>query len=122
PQLFVALELIHRSFSAPFSFEISYTQGFTNVIQHNYLALDYVSAVPINSKGSAFRFTIKYLIREKYFPEKPRKTPIVLNRYDELAYRNVKEPTLIKAGSDSIHICLLDDQTIDGDSVAIEFN
>lgn len=124
PQLYAGLELIHKSFSAPFSFEISYCHGFSNAIKHNYLALDYETPIPVYSSGSAFRFTIKYLVREKYiYSSKPKKQPpVVLTEYDELAYRTIKDPIKVKAASDSIRLCLQDDQTIDGDSVAIEFN
>lgn len=122
PQLYVALELIHKSFSAPFSFEVSYCHGFKDLIDHHYLGLDYVTPVKVTSTGSAWRFTVKYLFREKIDPLDIKAMNIELDAYDLLAYRNVKEASLVKVSSDSIRICVEDDQTIDGDSIAVEFN
>ncbi|HCS19522.1 MAG TPA: hypothetical protein DIW47_02980 [Bacteroidetes bacterium] len=122
PQLYVGLELIHKSFSAPFSFEVSYSHGYKDLIDHQYLGLDYVNPVQINSNGSAWRFTIKYLFKEKIKPLDIEKLNITLDAFDLLAYRNVKEASIIKVSSDSIRICVEDDQTVDGDSIAVEFN
>lgn len=122
PQLYAGLELIHNSFSAPFSFEVGYSHGFTNVIEHYYLGLDYVTPVRIESAGSAFHFKIKYLFKEKRDPLKEKFIQEKFDEYDLLAYRDVKEPVLIKTAYDTIHVCVEDDQTIDGDSIAIEFN
>ena len=123
PQLYFGLELIHHSFSAPFSFEVGYSHGFYNVVRHGYLGLDYINPVPIRSTGSAFNFTVKYLFKEKIFPAKAVPVDITTpDIYDQMAYRNVKDPVEIKVNSDTILLCLHDDQTVDGDSVAIEFN
>lgn len=122
PQVFLGLELIHRSFSAPFSFEVSYSHGNKNVIDHSYLALDYKNPVKIQSTGSAFRFTVKYLLYEKKHPVKVPELTIYRNKYDNLVFRNIKEPIRIKVPGDTLTICLSDDQTEDGDSVAIELN
>lgn len=122
PQLYVGLELIHKSFSAPFSFEVGYSHGFINMIKHQYLGLDYVTPVPIKSTGSALKFTIKYLLKEKQDPLKKELVSNKLDMYDLLAYRNVKTPVEVKVASDSVQICVYDDQTVDGDSIAVEFN
>jgi hypothetical protein len=122
PQLYAGLELIHKSFSAPFSFEVSYSHGFDDLVDHQYLGLDYVTPVQVNSTGSAWRFTIKYLFKEKVNPLDIKEMNIELDAFDLLAYRNVKEASVIKVSSDSIRICVEDDQTIDGDSIAVEFN
>lgn len=122
PQLYAGLELIHHSFHAPFSFEVGYSHGFTNLIKHDYLGLDYVTPVPIYSTGSAWYFTLKYLVKEKKFPPRPAKYAPNLGPYDLLAYRDVKEPVRVKAMQDSVRVCVVDDQTVDGDSIAIEFN
>lgn len=122
PQLYFGLELIHKSFSSPFSFEVGYSHGFKDLINHQYLALDYITPVQVNSTGSAWHFSIKYLFKEKIKPLDIKELNIVLDAFDLLAYRNVKEASVIKVTSDSIRICVEDDQTIDGDSIAVEFN
>ncbi|MHB1278896.1 MAG: porin family protein [Bacteroidia bacterium] len=122
PQIYLGLELIHKSFSAPFSFEVSYSHGFTDLIDHYYLGVDYVTPIQVKSNGSAWRFTIKYLFKEKADPLDIKEMNIELDAFDLLAYRNVKEASVIKVTSDSIRICVEDDQTVDGDSVAVEFN
>lgn len=122
PQLYAGLELIHNSFSAPFGFEVGYSHGFSNVIDHYYLGLDYRTPIKIESTGSAFHFKIKYLLKEKRDPLKEKLVHKKLDQYDLLAFRNVKDPILIKTAFDTIHVCVEDDQTIDGDSIAIEFN
>ncbi len=123
PQAYVGIELVHRSFSAPFSFEFSYTHGEKNLIQHAYLALDYRTPVAINSTGSALHFTVKYLLNEKRYPTKAVDlTGYVQTRYDELVFRNIKDPVQIQVPGDTLEVCLSDDQTQDGDSVALEFN
>lgn len=122
-QAYAGIELLHRSFSAPFSFELSYTHGQKNLIKHSYLALDYVTPVSIQSTGSAFHFTVKYLLNEKRYPVKAVDlTGYVQTKYDELVFRNIKEPVKLQVPGDTLEICLSDDQTQDGDSVAIEFN
>ena len=122
PQLYAGLELIHNSFSAPFGFELGYSHGFKNVIDHYYLGLDYVTPIAIQSTGSAFHFKIKYLFKEKRDPLKEKLMLAKFDEYDLLAYRNVKDPVVIETAFDTIHVCVEDDQTIDGDSIAIEFN
>jgi len=122
PQLYAGLELIHNSFSAPFGFEVGYSHGFTNVIEHYYLGLDYVTPIRVESTGSAFHFKIKYLIKEKRDPLKAILVQEKFDSYDLLAYRDIKDPVPIKTSNDTIHVCVSDDQTIDGDSIAIEFN
>ncbi|TNE80690.1 MAG: hypothetical protein EP332_06650 [Bacteroidetes bacterium] len=123
PQAFAGIELVHRSFSAPFSFEFAYTHGRKNLIKHSYLALDYVTPVAIQSNGSALHFTVKYLLHEKRYPSKAVDlTGYVQTRYDELVFRNIKEPVKLQVPGDTLEICLSDDQTQDGDSIAIEFN
>jgi len=123
PTLHLALELVHRSFSAPFGFEVSYDHGFSNILNHGYLGLNYRDPVPIHSTGSAFKFTVKYLLHERIDPPQPNQPiTVVLTKYDKLAYRIVKDPIILKVPSDTVHLCLYDDQTVDGDSIAIEFN
>lgn len=122
PQLYGGLELIHNSFSAPFSFEFGYSHGFSNVIEHNYLGLDYVTPIGVESTGSALHFKVKYLFKEKRDPLKQKVIQEKFDAYDLLAYRDVKNPFVIKTSHDTIHVCVSDDQTIDGDSIAIEFN
>lgn len=122
-QAYGGIELVHRSFSAPFSFEFSYTHGQKNLIRHSYLALDYKTPVALESNGSALHFTVKYLLQEKRYPSKAIDlTGYVQTRYDELVFRNIKEPVQLQVPGDTLEICLSDDQTQDGDSVAIEFN
>lgn len=122
PQIYLGLELIHKSFSSPFSFEVSYSHGFKDLIDHHYLAVDYVTPIQVNSTGSAWRFTVKYLFKEKKDPLDIKEMNIELDVFDLLAYRNVKEASIIQVTSDSIRICVEDDQTVDGDSIAVEFN
>ncbi len=122
PQAHIALELIHRRFSAPFSFELSYSHGFKDIINHYYLALDYQSPIPIRSNGSAFSLNIKYLIKEIKDPAKPVNPLIYQDRYDQLMYRAIKDPVKVNVKDSVIKVCVVDDQTQDGDSIVIEYN
>ncbi|MBI1222606.1 MAG: hypothetical protein GC180_08390 [Bacteroidetes bacterium] len=122
PQIYFGLEMIHNSFSAPFSFEIGYAQGFVNMIKQQYLGVDYFTPIPIYSNGSAFTFTVKYLLKEKIDPINLKRVTVEFDEYDLLAYRNVKDPVKVQVKSDSVQICVFDDQTVDGDSIAVEFN
>lgn len=121
PTLMTGFELRQRQLDMPFTFLVSYHHGFYNILQHNYLALDYETPIPITSNGSHFKLGVRLLLFEKVKEIKP----IDLYKpdaYDLLMYRKLKEPLNIQTKDTVLRICLLDDQTIDGDSVVVEFN
>lgn len=109
------------------SFGISYNQGFTNIIKDriNYdvrfndtqkLGLGSSS---VFSNGSHWLFGVKYA--RSFLPEK-KKTKVPLTS-PKVTYskRAISTPTEYRVGSSLINICVVDEQTIDGDSVSIEY-
>lgn len=128
PTLYAGLELSNLSRSGPFCFEIAYQHSFRNVIDHRYLALDYINPVSIKSTGSHLRFGVKYFLGKKDIRKKRKEKEEIIatiahdTRYDNLAYRNLKAPMLIQSSSKEVSICLFDDKTIDGDSIAVSYN
>jgi hypothetical protein len=106
---------------------ISYNQGFINIIKDriNYdikfndsQKLGYGSS-SVFSNGSHWLFGVKYT--RTFSPNKKpatNKPSIVKIPYSK---REISMPTIIFVDSSIIKVCVFDEQTIDGDSVSIEY-
>lgn len=127
PTLFVGTEIAYLHSKGPFTYGVEYHQGFTNVIDHRYYALDYVKGLKILSNGSHFRLNIKWFFASGTFKVKERKPKeveykVTPDPLGSIIYRTKKTPVQKKVQNTKIHLCVRDDQTIDGDSVTLELN
>jgi hypothetical protein len=129
PTVFVGTELSYLHTKGPFTYGVEYHQGFKNVIDHRYFALDYVKGMKIHSSGSHVRLNIKWYfasgffkLKQKAAKENPDVVKPELDPYGSIIYRTRKTPVLVRVKNPQISICVRDDQTIDGDSVTLELN
>lgn len=127
PTLIFGLEIANLNMRGPFSYEISYQQGFYNLVNDNYLGIDYTKGIKINSNGSHVRIGVKWNLGEKFIKgkiRKPTKAEAEKENQErlEIYYREVKTPVEFRVKSNKLKVCFRDDQTIDGDSIDVEFN
>lgn len=129
PALYVGAELANLNIRGPVCFEVAYQHSLVNnVIDARYLALDYSGGVPIWSSGSAFKFLIKWNFGERSFwlksRSKTRETPDIkeIMASKEFFFREIKRPEIVKVRSGDVKVCFMDDQTIDDDSITVEYN
>lgn len=126
PTIFVGTEIAYLQSKGPFSYGIEYHHGFRNVIDHRYFALDYTGGLKIFSNGSHFRLNIKWFFAAGSFKVKRRKRknrePYIYDPFASIPTRIKKLPKQIIVKDTVIKLCFRDDQTIDGDSILVEFN
>lgn len=129
PTVFIGTEIAYLQSKGPFAYGIEYHHGFKNVIDHRYFALDYTQGskgIKILSNGSHFRLNIKWFFAAGSFKikrkEKKIAEPYVYDPYATIPYRIKKLPKEVIVKDTVIKLCFRDDQTIDGDSILVEFN
>jgi hypothetical protein len=126
PTVFVGTEIAYLQSKGPFAYSVEYHQGFKNVIDHRYFALDNKQGLRIFSNGSHFRLNIKWFFAAGSFKvkrkEKKIDEPYIYNPFASIPYRIKKLPKQVIVKDSVIKLCFRDDQTVDGDSILVELN
>lgn len=121
PTLYMGTELGYFTKPGPFIFHAGFHLGFYNIIDHLYLATDLYNGNYVINKGTHISLSVKWNFgdKEKRYNETPKPNSDV---YVDLFYRETKDPIIQKVTNNKLKICFKDDQTFDGDSIALLFN
>lgn len=124
PLLGGGVEMAYMGKEGKLSFELAFYKGWQNILDHVYVGVDNRYGERIVGTGTHVRLGLKYNFR-RFEPRKRVKQVIVppaVTVPDDFHSRELKAAKEMKVASDSINVCLTDDQTVDGDSVVLMFN
>lgn len=120
------IEMAYMGKEGKLSFELAYYHGWQNVIDHVYIGVDNRYGERITSTGSNLRLSLKYNFKKFRRDKKKKESPpvsVIADEYkDPFAGRELKEPETIEVKYQEVEFCFLDDQTVDGDSIRVQWN